>query len=171
MDDAGRRRKIRCIFSPANPGICTECFARGAQCVDQEKADPAIIVDQRKNLRERVARLESLIDTLLEEQEHRKGAPGEGLPLTPQSRDSDYAMNGGGHVRPMDGVLWSPMNDPQASLALQLAQGRYDLSLASIVELTQAQLNVTSAEIENLNAKYDYQIQFAALQFTIGLLR
>jgi outer membrane protein len=59
----------------------------------------------------------------------------------------------------------------QASLALQLAQGRYDLSLASIVELTQAQLNVTSAEIENLNAKYDYQIQFAALQFTIGLLR
>jgi outer membrane protein len=59
----------------------------------------------------------------------------------------------------------------QASLALQLAQGRYDLSLASIVELTQAQLNVTSAEIENLNAKYDYQIQYAALQFTIGLLR
>jgi len=59
----------------------------------------------------------------------------------------------------------------QASLAMQLAQGRYDLSLASIVELTQAQLNVTSAEIENLNAKYDYQTQYAALQFTIGLLR
>jgi outer membrane protein len=59
----------------------------------------------------------------------------------------------------------------QASLALQLAQGRYDLSLASIVELTQAQLNVTSAEIENLNAKYDYQTQYAALQFTLGLLR
>ncbi len=59
----------------------------------------------------------------------------------------------------------------QATLAMQLAQGRYDLSLASIVELTQAQLNVTSAEIENLNAKYDYQTQNAALQFTIGLLR
>lgn len=59
----------------------------------------------------------------------------------------------------------------QASLALQLAQGRYDLGLASIVELTQSQLNVTSAEIENLNAKYDYQTQYAALQFTLGLLR
>jgi outer membrane protein len=59
----------------------------------------------------------------------------------------------------------------QASLALQLAQGRYELSLASIVELTQAQLNVTEAEIENLNAKYDYQTQYAALQYTIGLLR
>jgi outer membrane protein len=59
----------------------------------------------------------------------------------------------------------------QASLAMQLAQGRYDLSLASIVELTQAQLNVTTAEIENLNAKYDYQTQYASLQFTLGLLR
>lgn len=58
-----------------------------------------------------------------------------------------------------------------ASLGLQLAQGRYNLGLASIVELTQSQLNVTNAEIENLNAKYDYQIQYAALQFTIGLLR
>jgi len=59
----------------------------------------------------------------------------------------------------------------EASLGLQLAQGRYNLGLASIVELTQSQLNVTNAEIENLNAKYDYQIQYAALQFTIGLLR
>jgi outer membrane protein len=59
----------------------------------------------------------------------------------------------------------------QASLALQLAQGRYDLGLASIVELTQAQLNVTQAEIENLSAKYDYQTQYSALQYTIGLLR
>jgi outer membrane protein len=59
----------------------------------------------------------------------------------------------------------------QAALALQLAQGRYELSLASIVELTQAQLNVTQAEIENLNAKYDYQTQYSALQYAIGLLR
>ncbi len=59
----------------------------------------------------------------------------------------------------------------EATLGLQLAQGRYDLGLASIVELTQSQLNVTNAEIENLNSKYDYQIQYAALQFTIGLLR
>jgi outer membrane protein len=59
----------------------------------------------------------------------------------------------------------------QATLALQLAQGRYDLGLASIVELTQAQLSVTQAEIENLSAKYDYQTQYAALQYSIGLLR
>ncbi len=59
----------------------------------------------------------------------------------------------------------------QASLALQLAQGRYDLGLSSIVELTQAQLNLTQAEIENLNAKYDYQSQYSVLQYSLGLLR
>jgi outer membrane protein len=59
----------------------------------------------------------------------------------------------------------------QAALALDLAQGRYNLGLSSIVELTQAQLNLTTAEIENLNAKYDYQNQYAVLQYTIGALR
>ncbi|HTR38731.1 MAG TPA: TolC family protein [Bryobacteraceae bacterium] len=59
----------------------------------------------------------------------------------------------------------------QASLALDLAQGRYNLGLSSIVELTQAQLNLTQAEIENLSAKYDYQTQYATLQYVIGLLR
>jgi outer membrane protein len=59
----------------------------------------------------------------------------------------------------------------QAALAIQLAQGRYDLQLASIVELTQAQLNVTESEIANLNAKYDYQSQYSRLQYTVGQLR
>jgi outer membrane protein TolC len=52
-----------------------------------------------------------------------------------------------------------------------LAQGRYDNQLASIVDLTTALLNLTSAEIENLNAKYDYQSRYAQLQYTVGLLR
>ena len=80
-------------------------------------------------------------------------------------------------------VAWATANDAyqridvtaqflrQAALALDLAEGRYNLGLSSIVELTQAQLNLTTAEIENLNAKYDYQTQNAALQYTIGLLR
>lgn len=59
----------------------------------------------------------------------------------------------------------------QATLAQDLAQGRYDLGLASIVELTQAQLNVTQAQIENVGAQYDYQSAFAFLQYTIGALR
>ena len=59
----------------------------------------------------------------------------------------------------------------QATLALDMAQGRYNLGLSSIVELTQAQLNLTQAQIENLSAKYDYETQYSALQYTIGALR
>ncbi len=53
----------------------------------------------------------------------------------------------------------------QAAQALDLAQARYDLGLSSIVELSQAQLAQTSAAIQNANAKYDYQIQRAVLDY------
>jgi outer membrane protein len=59
----------------------------------------------------------------------------------------------------------------QATMALDLAEGRYNLGLSSIVELTQAQLNLTEAEVENLGAKYDYQKAYAALQYATGMLR
>jgi outer membrane protein len=58
-----------------------------------------------------------------------------------------------------------------ANLALALAQGRYNLGLSSIVELNQAQLGQTEAQIENVNAKFDYQIANAALQYQTGALR
>lgn len=59
----------------------------------------------------------------------------------------------------------------EATQATSLAQGRYDNRLASIVELTDAQLNETAAQIENVNAQYDYQIQYAVLQYALGALR
>lgn len=58
----------------------------------------------------------------------------------------------------------------QANQALDLAQGRYNLGLSSIVELTQGQLGQTTAQVQNLNAKYEYQEAYAALQYTLGLL-
>jgi len=58
----------------------------------------------------------------------------------------------------------------QASLALDLAQARYKLGLGSIVELSQAQLNLTQAQIEQASAKYDYQIQRALLDYQAGVL-
>ena len=59
----------------------------------------------------------------------------------------------------------------EATLALNLAQGRYKLGLSSIVELSQAQLNLTQAQIENTNAQYDFQIQQAIVTYQIGQLR
>jgi len=59
----------------------------------------------------------------------------------------------------------------QASDALELAQARYDLGLSSIVELTQAQLNKTQAEIDQATVRYDFQARTAALRFQTGLLK
>jgi outer membrane protein len=59
----------------------------------------------------------------------------------------------------------------QAKLSLDLAQSRYDLGLSSIIELSQAQLNLTAAQIANAGAKYDYQSQRAQLSYQIGALR
>jgi outer membrane protein len=59
----------------------------------------------------------------------------------------------------------------EATMALDLAQGRYNLGLSSIVELSQAQLSLTEAEVQNLGAKYDYQKAYAGLQYATGLLR
>jgi outer membrane protein len=59
----------------------------------------------------------------------------------------------------------------QASKAAQFAQTRYGLGLSSIVELSQAQLNKTSAEIASASATFDYQIQRAVLDFETGLLK
>ncbi len=59
----------------------------------------------------------------------------------------------------------------QALMGLDLAQQRYTLGLGSIVELSQAQLNVTSAQIANTSAKYDYQAQRSVLAFQVGALQ
>jgi outer membrane protein len=59
----------------------------------------------------------------------------------------------------------------QAQMGLRLAQSRYDLGLGSIVELSQAQLNSTSAQIENTTSRYDYQSEYRALEYQIGALR
>lgn len=58
----------------------------------------------------------------------------------------------------------------QAQQALDLAQGRYDLGLGSIVELSQAQLNLTAAQIADATAHYDYQTQRVAVDYQIGAL-
>jgi outer membrane protein len=53
----------------------------------------------------------------------------------------------------------------QANLALDLAQKRYNLGLASIVELSQAQLQQTEAQIGNVQAGYDYRLALAVMQY------
>ncbi len=56
----------------------------------------------------------------------------------------------------------------EATQALNLAQARYNLGLSSIVELSQAQLNLTQAQIANAGATYDYQTHLSVLNYATG---
>ena len=59
----------------------------------------------------------------------------------------------------------------QARLALDLAQTRYNLGLGNIVELSTAELNLTSAQIADTTARYDYQTLRVMLDYQVGALR
>ena len=58
----------------------------------------------------------------------------------------------------------------QSKEALRLAQDRYDAGLGSIVELNEAQLNETSAEMSAADAIYTYLSRRAELDYAAGLL-
>lgn len=59
----------------------------------------------------------------------------------------------------------------QATLALDLAKTRYELGLSNIVELSTAQLNLTSAQIADTSAHYEYQSQRILVDYQAGVLR
>jgi outer membrane protein len=56
----------------------------------------------------------------------------------------------------------------QANLGLNLAQSRYSLGLGSIVELGQAELQKTEADIADTDAQYQYRVTRLLLAYTIG---
>lgn len=56
----------------------------------------------------------------------------------------------------------------QAALSLELAQARYDLGLGTIVELSQAQLTKTGAEVGYLSAQYEDRLARLVLRYLAG---
>jgi outer membrane protein len=56
----------------------------------------------------------------------------------------------------------------QANLALDLASARYKIGLSGIVEISEAQLNQTQADIANTNARYAYQSALAEVRYQVG---
>jgi outer membrane protein len=59
----------------------------------------------------------------------------------------------------------------QAATTLRLANARYEIGLSGILDLTQAQLAQTSAQLAAASAKYDYLARLAALKYATGALR
>lgn len=80
-------------------------------------------------------------------------------------------------------IAWLNLNNAQAELrtteelvgsaaeAYDLAQARYKIGSSSILELSQSQLSLTSAQIANTNARYGALIQQARLDYEVGALR
>jgi outer membrane protein len=80
-------------------------------------------------------------------------------------------------------IAWLDVSDAIAQLgtteqlaanageAFTLAQARYKSGLSSIVELSDAQLNLTSAQISEANARYNVLIQQANLSYQTGLIQ
>ena len=64
------------------------------------------------------------------------------------------------------GVTQEMLN--QSNMALDLAQARYNIGLSGIVELSQAQLAQTQAEIDYASARYAYQTALAEVRFQTG---
>lgn len=56
----------------------------------------------------------------------------------------------------------------QANTAMELAQARYNVGLAGIVDLTQAQLAQTEAQIDFANARYSYQAALSLVRYQTG---
>ena len=79
-------------------------------------------------------------------------------------------------------IAWSDVNNAleqlhtteelvqNATEAYELAEARYKIGSSSIVELSQAQLSLTSAQIANANARYNVLIQQANLEYQVGSL-
>src|SRR5206468_3461805 len=56
----------------------------------------------------------------------------------------------------------------QARESLELAEGRYNTGVGNIIELTDAQTSLTSAEANVVQALVSYQISVAALELAMG---
>ena len=80
-------------------------------------------------------------------------------------------------------IAWLDVNDAveqlhtteelaaNAAEAFTLAQARYTSGLSSIVELSDAQLNLTQAQIAQTNARYNVLIQQANLNYQMGTIQ
>jgi outer membrane protein len=59
----------------------------------------------------------------------------------------------------------------QTTQAFDLAKGRYQLGLSSVIELSQAQLNLTEAQVEQVSAQFEYESQSANLNYQLGRVK
>lgn len=72
-ESTGKRRKVRCSFPSSTGSSCIECDLRGSVCVSQDYVGvQAQMHSQKGNVRDRIGRLEALVESLI----HKTDLPG-----------------------------------------------------------------------------------------------
>ncbi len=84
-------------------------------------------------------------------------------------RDVRLAWLEAGHAYERIALTASLLGNANAALAL--ARARFDQGLSSIIELNQAELAQTSADIAHATAEYGYRVRRTMLDYTTGTLR
>ncbi|KAH0542442.1 hypothetical protein FGG08_003197 [Glutinoglossum americanum] len=122
-----RRRKIRCNLVPGK-STCSPCSVRGSRCVDQRDENYAIAEKERVTLRERVARLESLLGSKLQVasgERYQDARPLNLFPSTAETSDIGAPVSGADHRAPFVSVLgdaellWPPSSGADETSEMQ----------------------------------------------------
>lgn len=78
-----KRRKMKCIVDPLSNGSCNSCRRRGSKCVSQEFSEEASPHLDKTQMGDRVVRVETLVDQLIQ-QTGGDGTPSDRrTPMTP----------------------------------------------------------------------------------------
>lgn len=121
----GRRRKKRCIFSADDSTACVTCKSKGFQCIEQRPEQlQSTPVDNRLNLKDRVAKLEALIQSLAPAGGGSSSADGptDGLPDTPISFDKAPSAFSSQNANDAPKIPSSSSNDSSELLGPDIGQ-------------------------------------------------
>ncbi|KAL2156731.1 hypothetical protein VTH82DRAFT_1476 [Thermothelomyces myriococcoides] len=156
-----RRRKIRCDYDPcSNTGSCTPCRKRRRECVPQHKetfAYETSATSQYRKVRQRLVRLEGLVDQLLKQVQHPPAAAASvstGAETEPNPTTLRRGGRGGGSGGRPDHVaeteLDIPRDSPGSSARAAVCQRSTTTSSSS--SRNEGRLNTTTATTTQLAA-------------------
>ena len=101
---------------PGNGSTCSECFSSGLQCIGQDQANLDTVIRRRKNLRERVASLESFMNIMLEKMKNDEAL--NGISPSSQSEDATARLADDGRaplLRLFETGVWTRIDGKQAA--------------------------------------------------------
>ncbi|KAK9792101.1 hypothetical protein AB5N19_07747 [Seiridium cardinale] len=93
-------RKVRCTYMTDNDTVCEGCFRRGTDCISQELPEqPLAPVERRRQMGNRMIRVEKLIEKLVKGPEKGPTAPGSSISESSEGASSDVQVHVSSSIR------------------------------------------------------------------------